>query len=82
LAANAVKEVPSRDLVYVDRMNINRIAGILLILAGVTCFWLESDDKSTADWKIDALGIVLALLGLWVGKFTFRKDRDGGTRAD
>ncbi len=58
-------------------MNINRIVGILLILAGVTCFWLESADKSTADWRIDALGIVLALLGLWVGKFKFRNDKDG-----
>lgn len=56
-------------------MKINRIVGALLILAGITCFWLESADKSTADWKIDALGIVLALLGLWVGKFTFKKDR-------
>jgi uncharacterized membrane protein YsdA (DUF1294 family) len=58
-------------------MNINRIVGVLLILAGVTCFWLESADKSTADWRIDALGIVLALVGLWVGKFRFKKDNNG-----
>jgi hypothetical protein len=43
------------------------------------CFWLESADKSQADWKIDALGIVLALFGLWVGKFTFKKKQNGGT---
>jgi hypothetical protein len=59
-------------------MNVNRIIGGLLILAGITCFWLESADKSTADWKIDALGIVLALLGLWVGQFKFKRDKDGG----
>jgi uncharacterized membrane protein YsdA (DUF1294 family) len=63
-------------------MKINRIVGVVLVLAGVACFWLESADKSTADWRIDALGIILALLGLWVGKFTFKKDKDGGLGAD
>jgi hypothetical protein len=56
-------------------MKINQIIGVCLILAGITftCFWLESADKSTADWRIDALG-------LWVGKFRFKKSEDGGRR--
>jgi hypothetical protein len=44
-----------------------------LIGAGVVCFWLESADKSQADWRIDALGIILALIGLWLGNFKFKK---------
>jgi drug/metabolite transporter (DMT)-like permease len=65
---------------YGERMKINQMIGVCLILAGITCFWLESADKSTADWRIDALGICLALSGLWVGKFRFKKSEDGGTR--
>lgn len=58
---------------YVGWMKIKQIIGVMLMLAGVACFWLESADKSQADWKIDALGILLVLFGLWVGKFNFRK---------
>jgi hypothetical protein len=56
---------------------IKQIIGVLIMLCGVVCFWLESADRSQADWKIDALGILLVLFGLWVGKFNFRKDKDG-----
>jgi uncharacterized membrane protein HdeD (DUF308 family) len=56
-------------------MKLNQIIGGALILAGIVCFWLESADKSQADWKIDALGIVLALVGLWVGQFKFKELR-------
>ena len=54
-------------------MKIKQIIGVILMLVGVACFWLESADRSHADWKIDALGILLVLFGLWVGKFNFRK---------
>jgi uncharacterized membrane protein HdeD (DUF308 family) len=57
-------------------MKAKQIIGGLLILAGIACFWLESGDKSQADWRIDALGIVLALFGLWVGKFNFEKTKE------
>jgi hypothetical protein len=59
-------------------VTLRRVIGAGLILGGVVCFWLESADKSQADWRIDALGIVLALFGLWVGQF--KKDQNGGTR--
>ena len=59
-------------------MKPKQVIGAGFILAGVVCFWLESADKSQADWKIDALGILLALLGLWVGKFSFKKTRQWG----
>jgi hypothetical protein len=36
---------------------------------------MESADKSQANWMIDVLGIILALLGLWVGKFNFKKNQ-------
>ena len=58
-------------------MKIKRIIAVLIMLCGVVCFWLESADRSKADWKIDALGILLVLFGLWVGKFNFRKNKDG-----
>jgi hypothetical protein len=61
-------------------MKIDQIIGVCLILAGITCFWLESGDKSTADWRIDALGICLVLLGLWAGKFKSGKKEGGGTQ--
>jgi drug/metabolite transporter (DMT)-like permease len=54
-------------------VNPNRIVGALLIFAGIVCFWLESGDKSQANWMVDALGIILALFGLWVGKFNLKK---------
>jgi len=54
-------------------MKTNQIIGGLLVLAAIACFWMESDDKSQADWKIDVLGIGLLLLGLWVGQFRFKK---------
>jgi uncharacterized membrane protein YsdA (DUF1294 family) len=53
---------------------MRQIVGIALIAAGVVCFWLESADKSQADWRIDALGILLALFGLWLGNFKFKKN--------
>jgi uncharacterized membrane protein HdeD (DUF308 family) len=58
-------------------MKAKQIIGVFIMLAGVVCFWLESADRSQADWKIDALGILLVLFGLWVGKFNFRKNKDG-----
>jgi uncharacterized membrane protein HdeD (DUF308 family) len=57
-------------------MKIKQIIGVILMLAGVACFWLESADRSQADWKIDALGILLVLFGLWVGKFNFKKTNE------
>ena len=70
-------QVRSGNLGYGGRMKIKRIIGVLIMLSGVVCFWLESADRSQADWKIDALGILLVLFGLWVGKFNFRKNKDG-----
>jgi uncharacterized membrane protein HdeD (DUF308 family) len=61
-------------------MKAKQIIGVLIMLAGVVCFWLESADRSKADWKIDALGILLVLFGLWVGKFNFKKNKDGSAR--
>ena len=60
---------------YDSRMKIKQIIGVLIMLAGAACFWLESADRSKADWRIDALGIILVLLGLWVGKFNFKKSQ-------
>jgi hypothetical protein len=77
LAVTVISEEPSEvltgNLGYGGCMKIKRIIGVILMLAGVACFWLESADRSRADWKIDALGIILVLFGLWVGKFNFRK---------
>jgi hypothetical protein len=56
-------------------MKIKQIIAVILMLAGVACFWLESADRSQADWKIDALGILLVLFGLWVGKFNLKKTK-------
>jgi drug/metabolite transporter (DMT)-like permease len=61
---------------YGGRMKANQIIGALFILAGAGCFWLDTSGQS--DWKIAIGGIALVLLGLWVGKFNFRKNRDGG----
>jgi uncharacterized membrane protein HdeD (DUF308 family) len=61
---------------YGGRMKIKQIIGVLLMLSGVVCFWLASADRSKADWKVDALGIMLVLFGLWVGKFNFRKSQE------
>jgi hypothetical protein len=68
-------ERPRGDRVHVRvrEMKTNQIIGGLLVLAAIACFWMESDDKSQADWKIDVLGIGLLLLGLWVGQFRFKK---------
>jgi hypothetical protein len=56
-------------------MKPKQIIGVLLILSGVVCFWVESADKSQSDWKIDVLGIGLALLGMWVGQFKFKRNQ-------
>jgi len=56
-------------------MKIKQIIAVILMLAGVACFWLESADRSQADWKIDAPGILLVLFGLWVGKFNLKKTK-------
>jgi hypothetical protein len=61
------------NLGYGGCVKIKQIIAFILMLAGVVCFWLESSDKSQADWKIDALGILLVLFGLWVGKFNLKK---------
>ena len=53
---------------------MGQIIGIAFIAAGVVCFWLESADKSQADGRIDVLGILLALFGLWLGNFKFKKN--------
>ena len=63
----------------VGPMKTKQMIGVILILAGVVCFWAESADKSQSDWKIDVLGIALVLFGIWVGQFKFRKNQDGGT---
>ena len=54
---------------------MRQITGMAFIVAGVVCFWLASADKSRADWRIDALGILLALFGLWLGNFKFKKNQ-------
>ncbi len=54
---------------------MRQITGMAFIIAGVVCFWLESADKSRADWRIDALGILLALFALWLGNFKFKKNQ-------
>jgi uncharacterized membrane protein HdeD (DUF308 family) len=56
-------------------MKAKQIIGVLIMLSGVVCFWFESADRSQADWKIDALGIILVLFGLWVGKFNFKTNK-------
>jgi hypothetical protein len=70
-------QVRSGNPGYGGRMKIKQIIGVFIMLSGVVCFWLESADRSRADWKIDALGILLVLFGLWVGKFSFTKNKDG-----
>ncbi len=56
-------------------MKIKQMIAVIIMLAGAACFWLESADRSQADWKIDALGILLVLFGLWVGKFNFKRPK-------
>jgi hypothetical protein len=63
------------NLGYGDCMKIKQIIAVIIMLAGVACFWLESADRSQADWKIDALGILLVLFGLWVGKFNLKRPK-------
>lgn len=58
-----------------DGERMRQITGMAFIIAGVVCFWLESADKSRADWRIDALGILLALFALWLGNFKFKKNQ-------
>ena len=67
---------PSYELC--ERMKAKQVIGVLIMLSGVVCFWFESADRSQADWKIDALGIILVLFGLWVGKFNFKTNKDDG----
>lgn len=66
-------QIRGRNLGYGERMR--QITGMAFIVAGVVCFWLASADKSRADWRIDALGILLALFGLWLGNFKFKKNQ-------
>jgi prolipoprotein diacylglyceryltransferase len=73
--AGDLPQIRNRDLGYGGSMKPNQVVGVVLILAGVVCFWMESADKSQANWMIDVLGIILALLGLWVGKFNFKKNQ-------
>jgi prolipoprotein diacylglyceryltransferase len=73
--AGELPQIRNRDLGYGGSMKPNQVVGVVLILAGVVCFWMESADKSQANWMIDVLGIILALLGLWVGKFNFKKNQ-------
>ena len=60
-------------------MKAKQIIGVLIMLSGVVCFTAQESAERVgeADWKIDALGILLVLFGLWVGKFNFRKNKDG-----
>jgi hypothetical protein len=60
-------------------MKPNQIIGVVLFAAAVVCFWVDTIDKAHSDWKLVISGIGLVLLGMWVGKFNFRKNRDGGT---
>ena len=64
------------NLGYGGCMKIKQIIAVILMLAGVACFWLESADRSQADWKIDALGILLVLFGLWLGSSILRKPNE------
>ena len=75
-AAEKPSEVRRENLGYGGCMKTKQIIGVILMLAGVACFWLESADRSQADWKIDALGIVLVLFGLWFCKFNFKKTNE------
>jgi hypothetical protein len=43
------------------------------ICVGVACFYVDTIDQS--DWRLAIGGIALVLLGLWAGKFDFRKTR-------
>jgi protein-S-isoprenylcysteine O-methyltransferase Ste14 len=68
----------AKTAVQCECMKAKQIIGVLIMLSGVVCFWFESADRSQADWKIDALGIILVLFGLWVGKFNFKTNKDDG----
>jgi hypothetical protein len=68
-------EFRTGNLGYGGCMKIKQIIAVMIMLAGAACFWLDSADRSQADWKIDALGILLVLFGLWVGKFNFKRTK-------
>ncbi len=56
-------------------MKIRQIIGVLIMLSGAICFWLESADRSQADWKIDVLGILLVLAAFGQGSSSSEKTR-------
>jgi hypothetical protein len=64
------------DLGYGDRMKPNQMIGLVLVLAAVVCFWVDTIDKAHSDWKLVVGGIGLVLLGMWVGKFKFTKNTE------
>jgi LPXTG-motif cell wall-anchored protein len=60
-------------------MKPHQIIGVILLLAGVVCCWAESADKARSDWTLLIAGLVLLALGMWIGKFKFKKNQNGGT---
>jgi hypothetical protein len=62
-------------MVYGARMKPNQIFAVVLFAAAAVCFWVDTIDKAHSDWKLAIGGIALVLLGLWVGKFTFKRNK-------
>jgi hypothetical protein len=62
-------------MVYGGCMKPNRILAVVLFAAAAVCFWVDTIDKAHSDWKLAIGGIALVLLGLWVGKFTFKRNK-------
>jgi hypothetical protein len=56
-------------------MKPNQIIAVVLFAAAAVCFWVDTIDKAHSDWKLAIGGIALVLLGLWVGKFTFKRNK-------
>jgi hypothetical protein len=56
-------------------MKPNQIIAAVLFAAAAVCFWVDTIDKAHADWKLAIGGIALVLLGLWVGNFTFKRNK-------
>jgi hypothetical protein len=46
------------DLGYVDRMKPNQMIGLVLILAAVVCFWVDTIDKAHSDWKLEHVPVI------------------------
>jgi hypothetical protein len=65
----------TKESVNGGRMKTRQVIGVIIMLSGAVCFSLESADKSQRIGRFDALGILIVLFELWVGKFNFKKTR-------